>query len=62
MESAPIDLVGANENVSNTVDIETSDQTSHNTPSSSRGAPHSSATMGASAPLRLVVQPYFSRM
>ncbi|XP_059176788.1 E3 ubiquitin-protein ligase UBR5-like isoform X3 [Physella acuta] len=32
LESAPIDLVGANENVSNTVDIETSDQSAHQVP------------------------------
>ena len=35
MDSAPIDLVGANENVSNTVDIETTDQS---------GAPGTSAS------------------
>ena len=52
VESAPIDLVGANENVSNTVDIETSDQATHNTASSSRGAQHTAATAGPSTSLR----------
>ncbi|KAK6960404.1 E3 ubiquitin-protein ligase UBR5 [Biomphalaria glabrata] len=32
MDTSPIDLVGANENVSNTVDIETSDQPTHHAP------------------------------
>ncbi|KAH9487956.1 E3 ubiquitin-protein ligase ubr5 [Bulinus truncatus] len=32
MDTSPIDLVGANENVSNTVDIETSDQPAHHAP------------------------------
>ncbi|GFS08968.1 hypothetical protein ElyMa_001287100, partial [Elysia marginata] len=54
MDSAPIDLVGANENVSNTVDIETSDQAALNTPASGRSAPQTSAATATSTSLRLV--------
>ncbi|CAL1532111.1 unnamed protein product [Lymnaea stagnalis] len=39
LDSAPIDLVGANENVSNTVDIETSDQSAHQAPPPPPSAP-----------------------
>lgn len=50
MDSAPIDLVGANENVSNTVDIETSDQAALNATASNKTAPQSqSSTLTATS-------------
>ncbi|BFZ21562.1 hypothetical protein BsWGS_24601 [Bradybaena similaris] len=49
METAPIDLVGANENVSNTVDIETSEQLAYSSLHAVPAAPSAATSVPTSA-------------